>query len=608
MPDSKDFYPGQRLSYASHPCTVRYTGPVHSTTGTWLGVEWDDPTRGKHSGSHNGHQYFTCLHPSPTSASFVRPSRKPDEKRTFVQALKAKYASESDDEDEEDDGLVDPHVQVVFNVQRGVDGKPVNLGGKMGRGKGKGKEKREIKFSGKVAEEVGFDKIRKQLAQLSELKIVILDGLCMWRPEARGERWMAEGEKTDVREACPKAMELDLSRNLFEEWREVAGICEQLDRLGSLRVDGTRFRDTTLTDIERERCLKAFHGIKVLKLEDNLLPWEDLARLTHLFPILSTFSASSNLYSTLSSHTLNPSITDLTLEDNLITSLSSLASLTTLPNLARLILKSNKISDITTTPTTPLPIFPPSVREVDLSFNEISAWAFIESLAHVFPGLTSLRVSHNPLYENLHAPDGRVLTPDDGYMLTLARLGNLKTLNHSPINDKERLNAESYYLSMIAKEVQFAPEGLREQILASHPRYGWLCEEYGEPDVKRSVDAVNPNSLAARLVKIKFHRAPGEAVFEAEIPMSCTAYTVLGIVGKRFGVPPLKCRMIWETGDWMSARKTMGGVTDEEWESDDSEADIGMQRIMREVEIVPGTRSIGTWVDGTEAAVRVEVK
>ncbi|KAF2856107.1 tubulin-specific chaperone-like protein E [Plenodomus tracheiphilus IPT5] len=602
MSNSESFYIGQRLSYSSSPCTIRYYGPVASTTGPWLGVEWDDPTRGKHSGSHNNHQYFTCLNPSPTSASFIRPNRKTDEKRTFVQALKSKYASDFDDEDGE--GFEDPDVEVLFNVQKGSDGKWVNLSDK----KGKGREKREIKFSGKVAEEVGFDKIRKQLAQLSELKIIILDGLCMWRPEARGERWMAGGEKTDVREACPKATELDLSRNLFEEWREVAGICEQLDRLGSLRVDGTRFKDTTLTNAERERCLKAFDGIKTLKLEDNLLPWEDLARLTHLFPTLTTFSASSNLYTTLSSHTLTPTITDLTLEDNLITSLCSLTSLTTLPNLKRLILKSNKISDIITNPTTPFPTFPPTVHEVDLTFNEISTWTFIESLAHVFPGLTSLRVSHNPLYENLQAPDGRTLTADDGYMLTLARLGNLKTLNHSPINEKERLNAESYYLSMIAKEVQFAPERLRAQILASHPRYEWLCEEYGEPDVQRNVNAVNPNSLAARLVRIKFYRVAGGEVFETEIPMSCTAYTVLGIIGKRFGVAPLKCRLVWETGDWMSARKTMGGLDDEEWDSEDSEAEIGMQRIMREVEIVPGTRSIGTWVDGTEAVVRVEVK
>jgi hypothetical protein len=40
-----------------------------------------------------------------------------------------------------------------------------------------------------------------------------------------------------VKEACPKAVEVDLSRNRFEEWREVASICEQLDKLRNLRVE-----------------------------------------------------------------------------------------------------------------------------------------------------------------------------------------------------------------------------------------------------------------------------------------------------------------------------------------------------------------------------------
>ena len=354
--------------------------------------------------------------------------------------------------------------------------------------------------------------------------------------------------------------------------------------------------------------MKAFANIKTLKLEENLLAWEDLARITHLFPTLSTFSASSNLYSALTMHTPNPTITSLMLEDNLIVSLSSLESLTKLPNLQRLILKSNKISEINISDSV-MPVFSSTLTDVDLSFNEISTWQFIEQLSHVFPGLTGLRVSHNPLYESLQSPEGRPLTADDGYMLTLARLGNLKMLNHSPITEKERLNSESYYLSLIAREVEFASENLQEQILKTHPRYKWLCEEYGEPNIKRSTNAVNPNSLAARLMRIKFYLSTSPSnTYEVEIPMSCTAYTVLGIVGEHFGIKPMKCRLTWETGDWMSARKTMTNAGNEDWNSDDSETEVGMQKVAREMEIAAGTRSIGTWIDGLEATVRVEIK
>lgn len=35
------------------------------TSGLWLGVEWDHPSRGKHDGSHEGVQYFTCRYGHP---------------------------------------------------------------------------------------------------------------------------------------------------------------------------------------------------------------------------------------------------------------------------------------------------------------------------------------------------------------------------------------------------------------------------------------------------------------------------------------------------------------------------------------------------------------
>jgi len=54
------FYLGQRLSWQGALCTVRYIGAVGKTPGEWLGVEWDDPTRGKNSGDHEGIWYFHC--------------------------------------------------------------------------------------------------------------------------------------------------------------------------------------------------------------------------------------------------------------------------------------------------------------------------------------------------------------------------------------------------------------------------------------------------------------------------------------------------------------------------------------------------------------------
>lgn len=59
----------------SQPCTLRYVGPVATQTSgkrqdTWLGVEWDDPDRGKHSGTHLRTEYFKSR--TEGAASFLK--------------------------------------------------------------------------------------------------------------------------------------------------------------------------------------------------------------------------------------------------------------------------------------------------------------------------------------------------------------------------------------------------------------------------------------------------------------------------------------------------------------------------------------------------------
>jgi dynactin complex subunit len=58
--DSQPPAVGTRINHATNLGTVRFVGEVEGTKGIWLGVEWDDPQRGRHSGSKHGKQYFTC--------------------------------------------------------------------------------------------------------------------------------------------------------------------------------------------------------------------------------------------------------------------------------------------------------------------------------------------------------------------------------------------------------------------------------------------------------------------------------------------------------------------------------------------------------------------
>jgi hypothetical protein len=52
---------GTRLALSGYIGTIRYVGEVDGAGGIWLGVEWDDRSRGKHDGIKDGKRYFSCL-------------------------------------------------------------------------------------------------------------------------------------------------------------------------------------------------------------------------------------------------------------------------------------------------------------------------------------------------------------------------------------------------------------------------------------------------------------------------------------------------------------------------------------------------------------------
>lgn len=83
---------GHRVLIAGCKATVRYVGPVDGQKGLWVGVEWDDPSRGKHDGSAGGIQYFTCRS-GDAAGSFVRIEKVPAG-TSLLQALRARYTNQ----------------------------------------------------------------------------------------------------------------------------------------------------------------------------------------------------------------------------------------------------------------------------------------------------------------------------------------------------------------------------------------------------------------------------------------------------------------------------------------------------------------------------------
>jgi tubulin-specific chaperone E len=205
------FFVGQRLSYSGALCTVRYCGALLGTKGVWLGVEWDDVDRGKHDGTYQGKRYFHCISSAPIAGSFIRPSRTPDLPRSFLDALRFKYAAGDTN-------------QAAFTTPKAAAGIPIPSGS-------------VIEISGKVVEEVGFERIRQQQAVLQNLRIVLLDGLCLSgiTLERHNPAATAAAQET-VLQTCPNLVELDLGWNLLERWTDVAEICLPLKKIQVLKA------------------------------------------------------------------------------------------------------------------------------------------------------------------------------------------------------------------------------------------------------------------------------------------------------------------------------------------------------------------------------------
>jgi hypothetical protein len=336
---------------------------------------------------------------------------------------------------------------------------------------------------------------------------------------------------------------------------------------------------------------------------------------------------------------ITDTITTLTLENNDISSLSSLACLTSLSKLEHLSLRENRIGKVYASGMEGNSLqFSENLRSVDLSRNNIDSWLFVNELQRVFPGLQSLRISGNPLYDKPVAPSNvtnlpeKPMTVDEAYMLTLSRLASIQTLNYSKITAQDRSNGELYYLSLIGKELSAYPESAEREILATHPRYQELCEKYGAPTIRRAElagAAVNPRSVAARVVKLAFclHSSVSSGANQEQfrvqkIPRSFNTYQVKAIASRLFNLPPYQCRLVWETNelDPIHQEKKDDG---DDWDSDEDEATaIGLGEsnkltpatedgkfIRREVELLDSTRDIGFWFqpDTVEARIRVEV-
>ncbi|KAM7279303.1 hypothetical protein ACFE04_006437 [Oxalis oulophora] len=404
---SSSFKLGQRVHSSNDPRrigTVKYVGPVEGYSGTWIGIDWDDPKEGKHDGSLNNIRYFDAT--SANSASFVRPHNLTTG-ISFLQALRLRYLTESTKEEEDE-------MYVLSSTSKRVS---VQL--------------------------VGKQKIQDKVGRFDELTAASLSFLGISNP----------GSADEIRATLPSLKELDLTGNLLTEWKDVGTICEQLPSLQALNLS----YNLMVQDVTGLPLLK---GIRVLVLNSTGINWTQVEMIKSSLPIVEELHLKGNNIRTIepkSSNTVEgfDFLRLLNLDDNCISEWKEVLKLSQLKSLEQLYLNKNKLTHIFYSSCESHVPFQ-NLCCLLLGGNNIEDMASVDSLNH-FPNLIfsmDIKTNLNFLVANvfpakdIRLSENPVADPGRGGIprfVLIARLAKVEMLNGSEVRTRERKESEIRY-------------------------------------------------------------------------------------------------------------------------------------------------------------------
>ncbi|XP_042206334.1 tubulin-specific chaperone E-like [Homarus americanus] len=416
---------GNRVESDGARGTVRWIGEVPTTEGIWYGVDWDDASRGRHNGTHNGITYFETRF--PTSGSFIRPA-KLNPGICLEAAIRGRY---------QDDSTIPS--QVTEQLQRTIKARFVEV--------------------------VGMDKVAQKQSNLQELEIVVLNG------------WKVNGtDESDLLTLLPRLHYLDLSNSLLSSWKAVADITCQLPNLQLLNISGNLL---SLPEQPNELLQSVCH-IKHLVLNNMMgYTWQELLTCCAMFPALKKLQMAFNNLEILGPIPAGvlQSLEEIDVGVNPISSWQEICHLGSLPRLENLNANNCQLSTInffSTRASEKTTLFP-SLKHLMVANNPLETWASIEEL-NKLPGLEELVISYDmkisPYFQEF----------------TFARITNLKVLNRTKVTRKERRDCELFYLKSFSNEYykcggteDGCTDVLTDDFKRKHPVYLQLVKDLGSP-------------------------------------------------------------------------------------------------------------------------------
>uniref|UniRef100_A0A8C8GUD0 Tubulin-specific chaperone E n=1 Tax=Oncorhynchus tshawytscha TaxID=74940 RepID=A0A8C8GUD0_ONCTS len=411
---------GKRVACDGERGTVRFVGTVPPTAGLWLGVEWDNPDRGKHDGSHEGVHYFTCRHPK--GGSFVRP-KKASFGVDYLTAIRRRYEME---------------VQQVLGE--------------------------EIQISTRTVEMVGFEAIteKQKVENLTDVALRLCEV-------------SSPGPPNEIRNTTPHVLMLDLCGNLLCCWDDVMAVTEQMEELKELQLSHNRLRVPSNPTVRP----RAFSCLRVLSLTNCALTWPQLLECAPMWPLLEELYASENDITELQKpNDVLQSLTVLDLSTNPLVD-GAVLSIGELPRLENLNMSKTGLSTLRFDDAMPGKVYVGHClgKKRDLFFD----WSVINELEKL-QSLVRLSCRQNPLLSQERNPGTamQLLIARVGRLEALNRW----TVLPEDRRGAELDYCKMFGLEWLASGGHRDPQQNRPsaEFTTQHPRYQSLIQKYGAPE------------------------------------------------------------------------------------------------------------------------------
>ncbi|KAL6468640.1 hypothetical protein MHYP_G00221640 [Metynnis hypsauchen] len=477
---------GRRVSCDGERGTVRYVGTVPPTTGLWLGVEWDNPERGKHDGSHEGVRYFTCRH--PTGGSFVRP-KKASFGVDFLTAVKQRY-------------------------ELGLD---QAIG-------------EEVRISTKTVKMVGFESImeKQRMENLAEVALI--------NCEVSGP-----GPENEIKKNIPNVVSLDLSGNLLSSWEVVAAITEQLEKLQVLCLSHNRLSIAS----SPSNLSPAFSNLRVLTLNSCAITWSQVLCCAPMWPHIEELFLNDNDITELQRPVdVLQGLKVLDLSNNSLVQ-ESVLQISNLSRLEILNLSSTGLSTIHLSdalPGTKTAMFP-ALKILLLDDNKISEWGVINELDKL-SALVQLSCKRNPLMDldKNHETTRQLLIARISQLEILNRSQVLQEERRGAELDY----CKKFGRAWLQAGGHSDPEKNHPsaEFIAQHPRYLTLIQKYGAPE-EDELKEQKPFALKDQLLTVTFE-CPEETdrkPIQKKLPGSMVVQKVRGLLYRLLKLPGTELRL-----------------------------------------------------------------